>query len=253
MLRLLLCALLGGALFGAFPLSAGAAVYRASISGSQEVSWKVDGTSGNCEIRRGRGEGKVSFRFASAKSALVTAGKSGGGLAFVGSIPSTAKGTIAGAFTNVPETPCPGFEPGPSVTDPTDGCGATKFGLRVDLTAKGAFVYVTGPRVPLGPVSIAQSSGGCPFPLDGSFLDSTDFTACGDGKQLWNRSWGVASSAGRGLLASRWHLTPNQLPKRNRTRAFAKRTNVNCKMPSGYSGGVQITGTLKYTLTLKRS
>ena len=77
MRRLLLCALLGGALFAAFPLSAGAAVYRASISGSQEVSWKVDGTSGNCEIRRGKGEGKVSFRFASNKPAPVTAGKSG--------------------------------------------------------------------------------------------------------------------------------------------------------------------------------
>ena len=126
MLRLLFCALLGGALFGAFPLSAGAAVYRASISGSQEVSWKVDGTSGNCEIRRGKGEGKVSFRFASAKPALVTAGRSGGGLAFVGSIPSTARGTIAGAFTDSPETPCAGFEPRPSVTDPAGGCGATR-------------------------------------------------------------------------------------------------------------------------------
>src|SRR3954447_10272023 len=108
MRRLLLCALLGGALFAALPLSAGAASYRASISGSQELSWKVDGTSGSCEIRRGKGEGKVSFRFASTRSAPVTAGKSGGGLIFVGSIPSTAKGTIAGAFTDSPETPCPG-------------------------------------------------------------------------------------------------------------------------------------------------
>ena len=251
--RLLFCAVLGAALFGAFPLSAGAAVYRASISGSQEVSWKVDGTSGSCEIRRGKGEGKVSFRFASNKPAPVTAGKSGRGLAFVGSIPSTAKGTIAGAFTDSPETPCTGFEPGPAVTDPAGGCGATKFGLRVDLTAKGAFVYVTGPRVPLGPVSIAQSSGECPFPVDGSFLDSTDFAACGDGKQLWKRSWGVASSAGSGLLASRWHMTPSQLPKRKRTRVFPKRANVDCTMPSRYTGGVRITGTLKYTLTLKRS
>jgi hypothetical protein len=253
MRRLLLCALLGGALLAALPLSAEAASYRASISGSQKVSWKVDGTSGNCEIRRGKGEGTVSFRFASAKPAPVAAGKSGGGLAFVGSIPATAKGTIAGAFTDSPETPCPGFEPSPSVTDPAGGCGATKFGVRVDLTAKGAFVYVTGPRVPLGPGSISQSSGDCPFPVDGSFLDSTDFAACGDGKQLWKRSWGVASSGGRGLLASRWHLTPQQLPKRKRTRVFPRRATVDCTMPSRYTGGVRITGTLNYTLTLKRS
>lgn len=255
MLRLLLCALLGGALFGAFPLSAGAAVhlYRASISGSQEVSWKVDGTIGNCEIRRGTGEGKVSFRFASAKRTLVTAGKSGGGLAFRSSINATAKGTIAGAFTDALKTPCQGFEPQPSVTDPTDGCGATKFGLRVDLTAKGAFLYVTGPEVPLGPVSVALGSGHCPSPVNGAFLASNDFTACGDGRQLWKRSWGVASSAGRGLLASRWHLTPKQLPKGKRKRAFAKHANVDCTMPSGYTGGVRITGTLKYTLTLTRA
>ena len=119
------------------------------------------------------------------------------------------------------------------MTDPAGGCGATKFGLRVDLTAKGAFVYVTGPRVPLGPVSIAQSSGECPFPVDGSFLDSTDFAACGDGKQLWKRSWGVASSAG-GAAGEPVHIRPRQLPKRKRTRVFPKRANVDCTMPSRY-------------------
>jgi hypothetical protein len=253
MRRLLLYALLGGALFVAFPLSADAAVYRASISGSQEVSWKVDGTRGNCEIRRGKGEGKSSFRFASAKAALVTAGRSGGGLAFVGSISSTARGTIAGAFADTLETPCPGYEPGKSLTDPAGGCGAAKFGLRVDLTAKGAFVYVTGPEVPLRSGSLAQSSGQCPSPIDGSFLSSSDFSACGDGTQQWKRSWGVASSAGRGLLATRLHLTPGQLPKRKHKRTFAKRTAIDCTMPSSYSGGVKIAGTLKYTLTLKRS
>jgi hypothetical protein len=253
MRRLLLCALLGGALLAAFPLGAHAAVYRASISGSQQVSWKVDGTRGNCEIRRGKGEGKSSFRFASAKAALVTAGRSRGGLAFVGSINSTAKGTLAGAFADTLETPCPGYEPGLAVTDPAGGCGATKFGLRVDLTAKGAFVYVTGPEVPLRTGSLAQSPGQCPSPVDGSFLDSTDFSACGDGRQQWKRSWGVDSSGGRGLLASRLALTPGQLPKAKHKRSFSKRTTIDCTMPSSYTGGVKIAGTLNYTLTLKRN
>ncbi len=250
--RLPLCALLAGALLATLPASAGAAVYRASISGSQSVSWKVDGTRGGCEIRRGAGSGKATLRFASAKPALVTAGRSRGGLSFVGSIPSVAKGTIAGAFTDSPQTPCPGFEPQPSRSDPTDGCGATKFGVRVDLIAKGAFMYATGPSVPLGPVSTAQNTGDCPSPSSSAFLDSNDFTACGDGRQLWKRSWGIVSSGAAGLLASRLHLTPGQLPARRRSRSFAKSVAVECTMPSSYSGGVRITGALRYTLTLRR-
>ena len=251
MRRFLLCGALGGTLLSAFASAAVAGSYRASFSADQEVSWSVDGTRGSCEIRRGTGSGTVKFHVASSKAAPVTAGRSGGRLSFVGSVPSVGQGTIAGAFTDALETPCEGQEPEPSRTEPSDGCGATKFGVRVDFVAKGAFVYVTGPETPLAP-SLAQLSGECPFPTSGTFLDSTDFAPCGDAPEVFRRSWGVASANGQGLLASRFHLTPRQLPKGKRKRRYSKRTAIDCTMASSYTGGVHITGTLQYTLTLKR-
>jgi hypothetical protein len=243
------------AIFGALPQAAGAASasYSASISGKQDLTWKVDGTRGNCEIRRGTGEGTVSFRFKSSKPGTAAASSSGKRLSFTSSIPSVATGSIAGHFTDAVETPCPGFEPGAAVTQPAGGCGATRFGVRADIGAHGAFLYVTGPEVPLGPVSLAQSSGECPFPVGGPIDSSSDRTTCGDGSKLWQRSWGVAASGGEGLLASRIHMTPKQLlgPKRKKI-TITGRKDISCTVPSDYAGGVKLTGSLKYTITLKK-
>jgi hypothetical protein len=231
--------------------AAGPFSYSASVSGKQDLTWKVDGTRGNCEIRRGTGDGTVSFRFKSSKPGTAAASSSRSGLSFNSSIPSVAKGSIAGHFTDAPETPCPGFEPGDPVTQSASGCGATRFGVRVDIQAKGAFLYVTGPNVPLGPVSIAQSGSDCPFPLGGFMDSSSDRTTCGDGRQVWQRSWGVSSAGGAGLFASRVHMTPKQLFRKRKV-VITGRKDVSCTVESSYSGGVKLTGSLKYTITLKR-
>jgi hypothetical protein len=248
------CVALGGALVtivAAAPSPAGAVVFNTSITGKQDLTWKVDGTAGNCEIRRGTGSGTVSFRFKSSKPAPAFSGSSRR-LSFTVSIPSVATGSITGAFTDTVETPCPGFAPGDPYTEETDGCGATRFGIRVDVSSHGAFLYVTGPNTPLGPVSISQSGGHCPFPLGASSFDtSLDRSECGDGKQLWRRSWGVSSSGGQGLFASRVHMTPKQLKRKKLT--ITGRSSVDCTVPSQYSGGVKLTGKLTFTLSLKRA
>jgi hypothetical protein len=247
--------LLGGLLLVAFAASASSAgasgvSYSVSVSGQQDLTWSVDGTSGSCEIRHGAGNGQVSFRFRSPKPGTAVAKKHGGGLLFLSSIPSTATGTIAGTFTDSVATPCPGFEPQAVFTEPATGCGATKFGVRVDASAHGSFIYVTGPNVPLGtPGSISETGGGCPF-LDSG--DSSDFSTCGDGQKLWQRSWAFGSQ-GEGLAASRIAVTPRLLvrPKR-RTIQLTGRSRVDCTMTSTYTGGVKIALDLRYTLTLRR-
>jgi type 1 fimbria pilin len=238
------------AMIAALPHAASAAVFKTSISGKQELTWKLDGTTGNCEIRRGTGNGTVSFRFKSTKPAPAFSA-SGGKLSFTVSIPSVATGSIAGTFTDKVETPCPGFEPREPFSEDVSGCGATRFGVRADVVSHGAFLYVTGPNTPLGPVSISQAGGYCPFPLGGSSWDtSLDRSGCGDGKQLWKRSWGVSSSGGEGLLASRIHMTPKQLRRKKLT--ITGRASVDCTIPSQYTGGVKLIASLKYTLSLKR-
>src|SRR6185369_15575673 len=67
-----------------------AAVFRATVSGQQELSWKLDGTTGDCEIRHGIGHGDVKITFKSSKSALIAV--AGGNV--VGSINAIAKGSI---------------------------------------------------------------------------------------------------------------------------------------------------------------
>jgi hypothetical protein len=251
-----LLALLAAAVFVAMPAAlaraAGSVSYAASVSGKQDLTWKVDGTSGNCEIRRGTGNGTVGFSFKSPKPATAAASSSRQGLSFTSSIPSVAQGSISGNFTDAVETPCPGFTPGDPVTAPTGGCGATRFGVRVDIQARKAFLYVTGPNTPLGPVSLAQASGECPFPIGGPIDSSSDRSSCGDGRQLWQRSWGVSYSGGAGLFASRVHMTPKQLFRSKRKVTITGRKDVSCTIESQYSGGVKLTGSLKYTISLKR-
>jgi hypothetical protein len=234
--------------------TASAASFRATISGKQELTWKLDGTTGDCEIRHGVGDGTVKFSFRSPKPAFIVATASHG-LTVVGSITTIAKGSIAGSFTDTVQTACPGFAPSDPFTQSATGCGPTRFGIRVDVSQHGAYLYLTGPNVPLGPVSIAQIGGDCPFPLgDSGWVTSLDRTACGDGTQLWKRSWGVASAGGAGLLASRTHMAPRQLlhVRKGRKTHVARRVVVDCTAGSQYTGGVKITGKLNYTLTLKR-
>jgi hypothetical protein len=231
------------------PEAAGAAVFRATISGRQELSWRVDGTTGSCEIRHGVGQGEVTMTFRSTKSSLLAVNRTD----VAGSIDAIAKGSISGSFTDSPQTPCPGFTPDDPYTVPAAGCGALRYGLRVDLSRHGAFVYVVGPEVPLGPVSIAQSGGDCPFP-DGGYFFSTngDRTACGDGKQVWQRSWGVVGPTG--LFATKLQVTTKGLlhVKKGKTKHITGRKDVDCTTGSQYSGGIPTTGKLQYTLSLKR-
>lgn len=247
--------LLAGLLLVAFAASVSSAgasgvSYSASVSGQQNLTWSIDGTSGSCETRHGAGNGSATFRFRSPKPGTAMASKRGHGLSFLSSIPATATGTIAGTFTDSVATACAGFEPRPVFTEPVTGCGATKFGVRVDASAHGSFIYVTGPKVPLGaPGSISETGGGCPF-LAG--VDSSDFSTCGDGQKLWQRSWAFGSQ-GEGLAASRIAVTPRSLvrPKR-RTIQLTGRSRVDCTMTSTYTGGVKIALDLHYTLTLRR-
>ncbi len=239
---------------GGVPATAGAVDYSVSISGRQDLEWKLDGTRGNCELRRGAGSGKVSFRFASRKAAPAAALARGRGMFFATSIPSTATGTLAGAFTDTVAAACPGFVPSDPVTDPTGGCGPVRFGVRVDFQYRSdGFVYVTGPNAPLGPVSLAQAGGECPFPLGGRFDETSDRKACGDGAQQWQRSYGVSYAGGQGLFSSRFALKPRALLRpRKKTIVLTGKAVVDCTVPSSYSGGVKITGKLTYAMTLKR-
>ena len=228
--------------------------YKVTVSGKQELSWKVDGTTGNCEIRRGAGSGSVTFRFRDRGAAPAGATAQGKGMYFGTSIPSKATGEIQGAFTDSLATACPGFGPGDPVIAPVKGCGAMTFGVRVDFQYRSdGFVYVTGPEVPLGPVSLAALTGECPFPLGGGFDSGSDRSACGDGNQLYKRSWGVSSAFGQGLFASRIAVKPKALlrPKR-KTVVLTGSARVDCTIPSQYSGGVKITGKLTFALTAKR-
>lgn len=223
--------------------TAHAAVYQVSLSGTQELAWSVSGTTGDCEIRQGTGSGKVTFAFRSKTPGFVTIGA---GSSTLGSITAQATGTIDGAFADTVATPCPGQLPADPVTEPTSGCGATRFGLRADLTLKGAGLSVTGTSMP--PADVGD---GCPFYLGSSFTSESPGPKCGDGSQLWQRSWGVSSAGGAGLLASKLSFGARTL--RRPTTTLTKRQTLDCTLDSPYSGGVRITGTLRYTLTFKRS
>ncbi len=226
--------------------SAQAALYRATFSGTQELSWKVDGTSGNCEIRRGAGQGAVKLTIKGDRSALLTAGTRR--LDLLGSIPSTARGTITGSFTETVVTPCEGFEPGAPITAKTDGCGAVKFGVRLDLKPVGAFTYLFGPGSP-GP-----RSGECPFYIDNALASSSDLSACGDSvTQQHRRNWAVSSSGGQGLFGGRLTAAQAKPLKKGRSRTLTVRIPVSCTVPSTYTGGVKITGVAKYQLKLRRT
>ena len=231
--------------------TASAAVFKASIKGTQEVSWSVDGTTSACESRRGTGSGVAKFSFKSPKSAPLFVGSGRKAPKIVGSLTTKATGTQSGSFSETVATACPGFEPGDPYTTPAQGCGATSFGIRVDFKTRGAFVNVTGPSVPLGPVSLANT--GCPTSLDAHPM-SNDLTACGDGVAQDQRSWGIADAAGEGLLFSKLHISSKKLlkTKKRKSKKITGRAVVDCNVPSLYSGGISYKAELKYTLTLKR-
>ena len=165
--------------------SAGPTLYKVSVAGKQELTWKVDGTTKACEVRHGVGSGRVAFRFHD--SAAVPTSAVAKGLSFAVSIPSTATGRITGTLGDPVATPCPGSVPREPTTNPGTGCGATKFGLRLDAEFRSnGFLYVTGPNV-----THSANPGDCPFPIDYNsiFAGTFDFKPCGDGKQAWQRSF----------------------------------------------------------------
>lgn len=242
-MRLVLAALLVLAVSAS---SAHAANYRATFSGTQELRWKLDGTNGSCEIRRGTGQGTVKLTIKGNRSATLFSSGSKR-INLLGSIPSTARGTISGSFTERTETPCPGFEPDGPRTAATDGCGAVKFGVRLDLKPVGAFTYLFGPGTP-GP-----RTGECPFYIDNSFTSTNDLTACGDSLTVQHkRNWAVSSSGGQGLFAGRLSATQTKPLKKGRSKTLTVRIPVSCTVDGTFTGGVTITGVAKYQLKLKR-
>ena len=248
-LTLALAALVGIAVTLAAPSPAAAVVYKASISGQQQLDWSVDGTTGSCEIRRGTGSGTVAFAIKTEKPSPITVLRQGKKLYVGGSIANVVgDGSIQGSFTDTLATPCPGFEPDGPYTEPASDCGPMQFPLRVDLTAVGAFIYITGPRVPTGPIP-----SNCPY--FSSYTESSDRRACGDGDALHKSSFGVTEVFGQGLLASRIQANRKKLlkPKKKVTKLTGRQA-IECTLPSfPYSGGVKITGSLQYTLKLRKS
>jgi hypothetical protein len=225
--------------------SADAATYRVTFSGTQELTWKVDGTTSACESRRGAGQGTVKLSIKGDKPATMFSSGSKR-ISLLGSIPSTVKGSITGQFTDTLVTRCQDFEPGPAVTAPTTGCGATAFDLRVDFKPVGAFTYLVGPSMPGG-----KTGEGCPDFQE--LASSNERTACGDDDALHRRSWGVASSHGAGMFATRLSAAQTKAVKRGGKKTLTGRTPVECTLDSQYSGGVKLVGVLKYSVSVKRT
>lgn len=224
-----------------------AATYRVTFSGTQEIGWKVDGTtSDQCEVRRGVGQGTVKLTIKGDRSALMfSAGTKRIGL--LGSIPSTARGTIAGSFQDLPAAPCGDAPVGEPSTAAADGCGTVRIGMRLDFKPVGAFSYLFGPATP-GP-----RAGQCPHYVDNALTDSNDFSACGDSLTVQHRrNHAVSASGGLGLFGGRLSAAQTKPIKKGRTRTLTVRIPVDCTAASRYSGGVKITGVATYALKVKR-
>ncbi|MGH2960234.1 MAG: hypothetical protein ACRDKE_11565 [Solirubrobacterales bacterium] len=217
--------------------------FKVSVSGTQNYTWSLDGTSGSCEIQRGAGSGTNKFSFKSAKAAPLFISTSSG---IVGSINATAKGNRVGTYSVTNAAPCPGFEPGLPFFDDVSGCGDYKYNLRLDFKQKGAFQYVTGPTLTYPP-------GHCPSPISSSLFLSTDLTQCGDSSVQYKRSHGVFG--GEGLLASKIAPSIKKLlkTKKGKSKSISGKASVDCKPASWYSSPVMIRADLKYTLTFKRT
>lgn len=228
--------------------SAQAATYRVTFSGSQELSWRVDGTTTDqCEVRRGTGQGTVKLTVKGDRTGLAfSAGTKR--ISLLTSIPATARGTISGSFQDAPSAPCGDAPVGEVSTAQADGCGAVKIGMRLDLKPVGAFTYLFGPANP-GP-----RAGRCPHYVDNALTDSNDFGVCGDSLTVQHRrNHAVSSSGGLGLFGGRLTAAQTKPLKKGRTKTLTVRIPVDCTAASRYSGGVKITGVAKYALKLKRT
>ena len=226
------------------PTSAGAAssgTFKVTVSGKQSLSWSLDGTHGNCEIRRGTGSGQVDLSFKSDKAASLFVSKSGG---IVGSIPTRAKGTRSGNYGETTQTPCPWLEPSSPFTAEAGSCGAFNSSIRVDFKTKGAFSWTTGSAQPL-------PSGACP--AFGDYLLSTDLTQCGDSNTQYKRSSGLAYG-GIGLYSAKLAISMKSLLKlrKGKKETITARTSVDCRPASTLSSPITLNGELKYSLVFKR-
>jgi hypothetical protein len=117
----------------------------------------------------------------------------------------------------------------------------------MDFKHKGAFDYVTGPSQTYPP-------GVCPAPTSSGLQLSSDATACGDSDTQYKRSYGLGGEAG--LFATKHSLATKTLlkTKKGKSKSITGKATVDCKLPSSfYSNPVIIRGSLKYTLTFKRS
>jgi hypothetical protein len=231
--------------------SAQAAVFKATVSGKQNLEWTVGGTSGNCEIRTGTGKGSTDFSFSSPKAAFLTITSSKKSAKVVGSIPATAKGTVTGSFSEQTTTPCPGYAPSDPFTEDASQCGGDKFGVRLDFKTNGAFVYVTAPSTYLA--GGRRITGQCPTPIGSAYLSTNVLTTCGDGAKQYERSWGVANAWGEGLFATKLTISKNLAKlKKGKSKTITGKASVDCTVGSPFSAGVTFKGSLKYAVKFTR-
>ena len=82
---------------------------------------------------------------------------------------------------------------------------------------------------------------------------SSDLSQCGDGTDLYRRSWGVSGAAG--LLASKFSISIRTLLKtrKGKSKSITGKAVVDCSPLSTYTAPRPIKAELKYTLTFKRT
>lgn len=243
---MLLCALLGAALFSATGAQAKNGLFKVSLKGTQDLTWSTNGTTSSCEVRRDAGSGEAKFSFKSSKAPLIYVDSKG---KIVGTVNTKANGSISGNFGETTVTPCDGFAPQDPFSADASGCGSRSFAMPVNFKTFGAFQWITS-----GAINYVGDN--CPFPIDNSLLLSSDLTQCGDSNNTNKRSWGIAAHEGQGLIASKFHVSTKRLLKlrKGRSKQITGKDTVDCTPEAAYwSGGVHLQGVVKYTFTFKRA
>jgi hypothetical protein len=249
----------------ALPASSPAASqgYRVDVRGSQTVAWSIDGVlSSQCEKRRGRGGGEVTFRYRSSRSTLAFANAYGRVRTFLFSTTVKATGSQRGTFTDSLEAPCSNFAPGPTLTAGTSSCGPSSFWLRLDAQVRGSALYVTGTEAIERPSTPSRNSyADCPFAnvTGGDIANALSPTGevtggCETSSSLpMYRQTRELATQGRGLanIALRTSVRSLLRPKR-RTTTLSRKVQKSCDLPTAF-GPVKAQVTSQITVTLRRS
>ena len=237
-------------------------IYHAAVSGSQTVTWAVDGTQvSGCETRQGTGNGKVTFTYRTTRLTLATANSRGygGKFAFDMGARMHAHGSQTGTFTDSPAgSTCVDLTPEPPFTSDASACGATDFWLGGTLRAAGAFAYLYGGQL-FGP-GLADRPNHldfrkCPFGTDFTSGDADRTDACNVAASapIWQTTGEVNDTWGRGLVNYRFPASAAAFtnPKK-RVTVLTRHITRTCVLPSSYAGGVRFTVDASVTLKLTR-